>query len=45
MQDISVQLEATDRKLLDAIVRLKTKDDSLSFRAVRVAKVCVARMP
>ena len=32
MQDISVELEASDKKLLDAIVRLKTKDDTLSFR-------------
>ena len=32
MQDISVELDVTDRKLLDAMVRLKVKDDSLSFR-------------
>ena len=32
MQDISVELEASDKKLLDALVRLRAKDDSMSFR-------------
>ena len=32
MQDISVELEASDKKLLDAIVRLRAKDDSMAFR-------------
>lgn len=32
MQDYEVELEATDKKLLDALMRLKTLDDSLSFR-------------
>ena len=40
MQDISVELEASDKKLLDAIVRLKTKDDSLSFRRSCREGVC-----
>jgi succinate dehydrogenase / fumarate reductase, iron-sulfur subunit len=40
MQDISVELDVTDRKLLDAIVRLKVKDDSLSFRRSCREGVC-----
>jgi len=31
MQDISVEIESTDRKLLDVMVKLKSVDDSLSF--------------
>ncbi|HEY1181442.1 MAG TPA: succinate dehydrogenase iron-sulfur subunit, partial [Rhodocyclaceae bacterium] len=30
MQDISLELEETDHKLLDAIVKLKAKDDSIA---------------
>ena len=40
MQDISVELDVTDRKLLDAIMRLKVKDDSLSFRRSCREGVC-----
>ncbi|MBK9625169.1 MAG: succinate dehydrogenase iron-sulfur subunit [Rhodocyclaceae bacterium] len=40
MQDISVELDVTDRKLLDAMVRLKVKDDSLSFRRSCREGVC-----
>ena len=40
MQDISVELEPTDRKLLDALVKLKAKDDSLSFRRSCREGVC-----
>ena len=40
MQDISVELEASDKKLLDALVRLKVKDDSLSFRRSCREGVC-----
>jgi succinate dehydrogenase / fumarate reductase iron-sulfur subunit len=40
MQDISVELEASDKKLLDAIVRLKAKDDTLSFRRSCREGVC-----
>ena len=32
MQDISVELDATDRKLLDALTKLKAKDDAISYR-------------
>ena len=32
MQNISVEIDETDRKLLDALVKLKIKDDTLSFR-------------
>ncbi len=32
MQDISVDLEPTDRKLLDALTKLKAKDDAISYR-------------
>lgn len=32
MQDYTVEPEACDRKLLDLLVRIKTVDDSLSFR-------------
>jgi len=31
MQDISVELESTEKKLLDAIVKLKAKDDAIAF--------------
>ena len=40
MQDISVELEASDKKLLDAITRLKVKDDTLSFRRSCREGVC-----
>ncbi|MGQ5523648.1 succinate dehydrogenase iron-sulfur subunit [Chitinimonas sp. PSY-7] len=40
MQDISVELEPSDKKLLDALVRLKTVDDSLSFRRSCREGVC-----
>jgi succinate dehydrogenase / fumarate reductase, iron-sulfur subunit len=40
MQDITVELEASDKKLLDALVRLKGKDDSLSFRRSCREGVC-----
>ena len=40
MQDISVELEAADKKLLDAITRLKVKDDTLSFRRSCREGVC-----
>ena len=40
MQDISVEVDATDRKLLDAMVKLKAKDDSLTFRRSCREGVC-----
>jgi succinate dehydrogenase / fumarate reductase iron-sulfur subunit len=40
MQDISVEVDGTDRKLLDAMVKLKAKDDSLSFRRSCREGVC-----
>ncbi|HRD33822.1 MAG TPA: succinate dehydrogenase iron-sulfur subunit [Rhodocyclaceae bacterium] len=40
MQDISIDLEPSDKKLLDALVRLKSKDDSLSFRRSCREGVC-----
>src|ERR1700749_546925 len=40
MQDISLELEETDRKLLDAIVKLKAKDDGISFRRSCREGVC-----
>ena len=40
MQDISVDLEESDKKLLDALVRLKAKDDTLSFRRSCREGVC-----
>lgn len=32
MQNYSVDLDSTDRKLLDVLIRVKAEDDSLSFR-------------
>lgn len=32
MQDYSVELDLTDKKLLDVLIRVKAEDDSLSFR-------------
>jgi len=40
MQDISLELDETDRKLLDAIVKLKAKDDSIAFRRSCREGVC-----
>jgi succinate dehydrogenase / fumarate reductase iron-sulfur subunit len=40
MQDISVELEESDKKLLDALVKLKAKDDTLSFRRSCREGVC-----
>ncbi|NTV12096.1 MAG: succinate dehydrogenase iron-sulfur subunit, partial [Zoogloea sp.] len=40
MQDIAVELEPSDKKLLDALVRLKVKDDTLSFRRSCREGVC-----
>ena len=32
MQDISIDLDQTDRKLLDALTKLKAKDEAISHR-------------
>ena len=40
MQDISIDLDATDKKLLDVLVKLKAKDDALSFRRSCREGVC-----
>ena len=40
MQDISVELEPTDRKLLDALTKLKAKDDTLAYRRSCREGVC-----
>jgi succinate dehydrogenase / fumarate reductase iron-sulfur subunit len=40
MQDYDVQLEASDVMLLDALIRLKVQDDSLSFRRSCREGVC-----
>ncbi len=40
MQSIEVRLEATDRMLLDALMRLKNVDDSLAFRRSCREGVC-----
>jgi len=40
MQDYELELEPTDRMLLDALVRLKAQDDSLSFRRSCREGVC-----
>jgi len=40
MQDISVELDATDRKLLDALTKLKAKDDTLAYRRSCREGVC-----
>ncbi len=40
MQDIAVEVDSTDRKLLDAMVKLKAKDDSIAFRRSCREGVC-----
>lgn len=40
MQDYDVELEPSDKKLLDALMRLRTVDDSLSFRRSCREGVC-----
>ncbi|WP_374402510.1 2Fe-2S iron-sulfur cluster-binding protein, partial [Niveibacterium sp.] len=40
MQDVSIEVDATDRKLLDVLVKLKAKDDSVSFRRSCREGVC-----
>ena len=40
MQDISVEVDPSDKKLLDVLVRLKAQDDSLSFRRSCREGVC-----
>ncbi len=40
MQDIAVDVDATDRKLLDAMVKLKAVDDSIAFRRSCREGVC-----
>jgi succinate dehydrogenase / fumarate reductase iron-sulfur subunit len=40
MQDYDVQLEPTDKMLLDALVRIKVHDDTLSFRRSCREGVC-----
>jgi succinate dehydrogenase / fumarate reductase iron-sulfur subunit len=40
MQDIAIEIDATDRKLLDVMVKLKAKDDSLAFRRSCREGVC-----
>jgi succinate dehydrogenase / fumarate reductase iron-sulfur subunit len=39
-QDISIETDSTDKKLLDALVKLKAKDDTLSFRRSCREGVC-----
>src|SRR5581483_5498375 len=39
-RDYDVRLEASDRKVLDALVRIKEQDDSLSFRRSCREGVC-----
>jgi succinate dehydrogenase iron-sulfur subunit len=40
MQDYDIQLEPTDKMLLDALVRIKTHDDTLAFRRSCREGVC-----
>ncbi len=40
MQDIAVEVDSTDRKLLDVMVKLKAKDDSIAFRRSCREGVC-----
>ncbi|MDP1674585.1 MAG: 2Fe-2S iron-sulfur cluster-binding protein, partial [Burkholderiales bacterium] len=40
MQDYDIQLEPTDRMLLDALIRLKSTDDTFSFRRSCREGVC-----
>jgi succinate dehydrogenase / fumarate reductase iron-sulfur subunit len=40
MQDIEVELDRTDRMLLDALIKLKAIDDTLSFRRSCREGVC-----
>lgn len=40
MQDIDVEVDSTDRKLLDALVKLKAKDDTIAFRRSCREGVC-----
>ncbi|MCC6161499.1 MAG: succinate dehydrogenase iron-sulfur subunit, partial [Nitrosomonas sp.] len=40
MQDYDIQLEPTDKMLLDALIRIKTIDDSLSLRRSCREGVC-----
>jgi len=40
MQDISIKLGENDRKLLDALTRIKSKDDSISYRRSCREGVC-----
>ncbi|MFN3884080.1 MAG: succinate dehydrogenase iron-sulfur subunit [Rhodocyclaceae bacterium] len=40
MQDLSVEVDGTDRKLLDALIKLKAVDDSIAFRRSCREGVC-----
>jgi succinate dehydrogenase / fumarate reductase iron-sulfur subunit len=40
MQDIAVEVDSTDRKLLDVLVKLKAADDSIAFRRSCREGVC-----
>jgi len=40
MQDVAVEVDSTDRKLLDALVKLKAVDDSIAFRRSCREGVC-----
>ena len=44
MKDYDVRLEPTDKMLLDALVRIKSIDDTLSLRR-SCREGCAARMP
>ena len=44
MQSIDVELDGSERMLLDALMKLKAVDPTLSFRSP-AAKACVARTP
>jgi succinate dehydrogenase / fumarate reductase iron-sulfur subunit len=40
MQDISVEVDVTDRKLLDALTKLKSRDETISYRRSCREGVC-----
>ena len=45
MQDYELEIEPTDVKLLDAIMKLKAKDDSLSFRLACLTDIRSLKQP
>jgi hypothetical protein len=45
MQTIEIELDGNERMLLDALIKLKAVDPTLSPSVARAVRACAVRMP